>query len=115
MRLRQDHFRGGKFGFGLLRLELEVVFVQRRQGGAGLHLLAGLNETLHNLAGDAETEVRFDARADGRDKIPRLRLRREPRLSDKHRPIIGRVARLVVTLAGREPERDDKSSNRRRN
>ena len=67
-RLRQDTLGRAQFGLGLLRLQLEINLIERRQRLADIDHLPDFNKALRDLAGNAEAHVRLDAGANGADK-----------------------------------------------
>ena len=67
-RLRQHAGGGGKLGLRLLGLQLQIDFIEQRQGLANVDGLADFDEALGDLAGNPEAHVGLDPGLDGADK-----------------------------------------------
>ena len=61
--------RGAQFRLRLLGLQFEIDLVEGRERLAGNHEGADLNEALRHLSADTETQIAFDPRANGADKV----------------------------------------------
>ncbi len=100
---------GGDRGAGAVLAEDKIGIVEPRNDLPGLDLVAGIDETLDDLAGDAEAErtfsAGFDFAGEGLDEVARLPLHHD-RL-DGADDMLGR--RLL--LARRQPESQDSDAN----
>ncbi len=86
-----------EFGLGLLGLQLQVDFIQRRQRLADIDGLADLDQALGDLAGDPKAHVGLDPGADGADKTALRAFRLVMHGSDQYRaPGSGFLGHRVV-------------------
>ena len=105
-RLPEHAGRGAQFRLRLLGLQFEVDLVEGRERLAGNHEGADLNEALRHLSADTETQIAFDARANGADKSAIAGRCDVVDAGDQHRPDGGGMLRRnLVTARERQRQR----------